>query len=220
MSDTPMSSSSGLAKLAEALAKAQLAMGNAKKDSTNPHFQSKYADLASVMDACREQLAQNGLAVVQLTENDKEGVAVVTQLIHSSGESISTRCWLPVAQKTPQGYGSAITYGRRYGLSALVGIAAEDDDGNAASAGAKAQPPAGAEGLKRPKPKAEDPDPVMKGGVGDGKRVSEQTDDGLTHYLALAKTTLADPKMAQWHAAATHKRACIENELRKRGLPI
>ena len=129
--DPTMSASIG--KLAEALAKAQLAMGNAAKDSTNPHFKSKYADLASVREAVIPHLAANGIAVIQRIEStNKEGVAVSTMLVHASGEFIQDQCWLPVTKADAQGFGSAITYARRYSLAAVAGIAAEDDDGNAA----------------------------------------------------------------------------------------
>lgn len=128
--------SASLAKLAEALAKAQGAMAAAKKDSTNPHFKSRYADLAAVWEAIRAPLAENGLSVLQRVSTSQEGVTVETMLLHASGEWVQDRCWMPVAQQTPQGFGSAITYARRYSLSALVGVAAdEDDDGNAASTG-------------------------------------------------------------------------------------
>lgn len=123
--------SDSVGKLAEALAKAQGAMTGAKKDHKNPHFGNRYADLASVWDACRDALSQNGLAVTQQVTSDPSGVTVVSTLIHSSGEYLRDRCWLPVAQKTPQGYGSTITYARRYSLAALVGVAQEDDDGEA-----------------------------------------------------------------------------------------
>lgn len=124
-----------LGELAKALAAAQGQMENAKKDSKNPHFGSSYADLASVWDACRAALSSNGLAVVQTVAAGDHGatVTVHTLLLHSSGQFIREALTLPVAQKTPQGVGSAITYGRRYSLAALVGIAQEDDDGNAGS---------------------------------------------------------------------------------------
>jgi hypothetical protein len=125
--------SESLGKLAEALAKAQLAMGNAAKDSTNPHFKSRYADLASVREAVLPHLAANGIAVIQrIVSQAKEGVAVSTMLVHSSGEWVKDHCWLPVTKSDAQGFGSAITYARRYSLAAVAGIAAEDDDGNAA----------------------------------------------------------------------------------------
>lgn len=109
-------------------------MGHASKDAINPHFGSKYADLAAIIEAVRKPLTNNGLSFVQLTEGSDTGVTVTTRLLHVSGESVSSSLWLPVAQKTPQAYGSALTYAKRYSLSALVGIAADvDDDGNAAS---------------------------------------------------------------------------------------
>lgn len=121
-------------KLAAALAKAQAKFEAATKNRTNPHFGSKYADLAAIISAVSPALSENGLAVSQDLSANAEGVTCRTVLMHVSGESIEGRLWLPVTQKTPQGYGSAATYARRYGLSALVGIASEeDDDGNAAS---------------------------------------------------------------------------------------
>jgi len=124
----------GIGRLAAALAKAQGSMEHAVKDKANPHLKSKYADLASVWDACRKPLADNELAVVQLVQvADENFVAVETRLLHSSGEQLSATCAVPVAQKTAQGVGSAITYARRYGLSAMVGVASDDDDGHAAS---------------------------------------------------------------------------------------
>lgn len=217
MSDAATSMSPGLPKLAEALAKAQLVMGAAAKDKTNPHFNSKYADLASVMDACREPLAQNGLAVLQLLVNDDKGVAVTTRLMHASGESVESTCWLPVVQKTPQGYGSAISYARRYSLSALVGVTAEDDDGNAASGAGKTPPPAGVDKLT--KAANGEADPVMKNGPANGKKLSQLTDDEVSYYLATCKATLADAKQAHFHDAAKTRKAVIETELARRGLP-
>jgi hypothetical protein len=116
------------------MAKAQGEMEGAAKANVNPHFKSKYADLASVWDACRAPLAKNGLSVLQPVRADGPSVTVTTILAHSSGEWIEESLTMTAAQNTPQGVGSAITYGRRYGLSAMVGIAPEDDDGNAASA--------------------------------------------------------------------------------------
>lgn len=131
--------SASLAALAAALAKAQGEMDAAAKDSINPHFKSKYADLASVWDACREPLSKNGLAVLQPVSADGPNVTITTILAHSSGEWISESLTMTAQQNTPQGVGSAITYGRRYGLSSMVGIAPDDDDGNAASAGGQQQ---------------------------------------------------------------------------------
>lgn len=123
-----------IGKLALALSKAQAAMKGAVKDSENPHFKSKYADLASVWDACREALTKNELSVIQLTSGGPETVTVTTILAHSSGESVSTALTIRPMKADAQGLGSAISYGRRYSLAAMVGVAPEDDDGNAASA--------------------------------------------------------------------------------------
>lgn len=141
-------SNSGLGALAKALAKAQGSMRSASKDAVNPHFKSKYADLASVWEACRDALAANNLAVVQRVQSDPRGVTVSTMLLHESGAQLSDSCWVPVSKPDAQGYGSAITYARRYSLAAMVGVAPEDDDGNAAVGGNGAPQPQGVAGLR------------------------------------------------------------------------
>lgn len=128
-----MDRSESIAALAAALAKAQGEMGAAKKESVNPHFRSKYADLAAVWEAARGPLSRNGLAIVQACEPSDSGVRLTTMLMHSSGEWISGAISVPVAKADAQGIGSALTYARRYALASTLGIAAdEDDDGNAA----------------------------------------------------------------------------------------
>ena len=125
--------SDSVAALAAALAKAQGMMSHASKDAQNPHFRSRYADLAAVWSAVREPLSANGLSVVQTVAQGDGTVGVRSLLLHASGEWISSLLEMPVAQKTPQGYGSALTYARRYALAALVGIAQDDDDAEAAT---------------------------------------------------------------------------------------
>ena len=126
--------------IAMALASAQMQMGKALKQSNNPHFRSKYADLGNVMDACLPALNENGIAVIQPTSDDDTGRYVETIFIHGeSGETLKCRVPLIVNKNDMQGYGSAVTYARRYGLMTMAGIAPEDDDGNAA---AKAPPKA------------------------------------------------------------------------------
>ena len=116
-------------KLAKALSKAQGEMESAKKDSKNPFFRSSYADLASVIQAIKEPLSNNGLAYTQIiTEDD----VLVTRLMHESGESIESRMKFTSGKGDMQSKGSAITYARRYTLQAIVGLSAEDDDGNKA----------------------------------------------------------------------------------------
>ena len=126
--------------IATALAAAQINMGKALKQASNPHFRSKYADLGSVMDACLPALNAHGIAVIQPTGEDEIGRFVETRLIHGeSGEQLSCRVPLIVSKNDMQGYGSAVTYARRYGLMAMAGIAPEDDDGNAAAKAAPKQ---------------------------------------------------------------------------------
>lgn len=135
MAAVPLRHSETLGKLALALAKAQGTMQAAARDNKNPFFKSKYSSLASVWDACRKALSDNELAIVQLPTSRDRGVVVTTLLIHSSGEWIEERLTMIAEKDTPQAVGSTITYGRRYGLSAMVGVAPEDDDGQAASDG-------------------------------------------------------------------------------------
>lgn len=123
--------------IATALAKAQTNMGKALKQANNPHFRSKYADLGNVMDACLPALNEVGIALIQPTGTDDHGNFVDTILIHGeSGEQLSCRVPLILGKNDMQGFGSAVTYARRYGLMAMAGIAPEDDDGNAAAASA------------------------------------------------------------------------------------
>lgn len=135
------------AKLFTALVKAQAEMGNPVKDSTNPHLRNKYASLASVLDACRLPLANNGVVVYQsasIVPDMPNHVVVTSMLVHGeSGESISDSLPIPLAKNDAQGIGSAITYGRRYMLLAQLGLAPDDeddDDGNKASGRTQQQP--------------------------------------------------------------------------------
>lgn len=126
-----------LDKLIPALIKAQGELEHAKKDSSNPHFKSKYADLATVLDTCKPALQANGFAITHQRESTESGEYLITTLWHNSGQFLSSRSKLMPTKADPQGFGSAITYLRRYDLSALIGLASDDDDGNAASQPAK-----------------------------------------------------------------------------------
>ena len=129
-----MNHSESIAKLATALSIVQGKLSHAKKDSANPFFKSKYADLESVWDACRSLLAENGLAVMQFPGEFVDGtMSLNTVLTHSSGEYMSYLMSVPVTKPDAQGAGSALTYMRRYALAAVVGVVQADDDGNAAS---------------------------------------------------------------------------------------
>lgn len=127
--------SASIGTLIKALANARGAFKPILKGSNNPFFKSKYADLAAVIDATKEGLSMNGLAVLQPPAFDRGSgtVEVLTLLAHSSGEWIKSVLHMPVNKTDAQGVGSAITYGRRYGYSAVLNVASEeDDDGNAA----------------------------------------------------------------------------------------
>lgn len=130
-----MQKSESIKELCAALVLAQGELEHAGKTSKNPHFNSKYADLAEVLDTIRPTLSKHGLAVMQFPAYSAEhGVVVVeTVLVHRSGEYVAGSVGVPVTKKDAQGVGSGITYARRYSLAAVVGIAQDDDDGNAAS---------------------------------------------------------------------------------------
>lgn len=205
--------SESIKELATALAKAQGVMEGAKKDSLNPHFKNKYADLESVWDAARKPLTDNGLSVVQipLGMSDRGHLQVHSVLMHVSGEYIGGTIEIP-AKMDAQGIGSAITYARRYALAALVGIAPEDDDGNGAtgnredSGNGKPTPP------QRQAPPSSDADnkvcnklrdTLLDWCTGDEslaaemlKKYSEFEKDGNINSMKWAD--LANPKYARW----------------------
>ena len=120
--------------IAGAIVKAQMAFGPALKTSQNPHFKSRYADLSACVEAVIEALNANGIALIQRTLPCESGVTVETVFLHISGETLSSGpLHVPAQKQDAQGYGSALTYARRYSLMAACGIAPEDDDGHAAS---------------------------------------------------------------------------------------
>jgi hypothetical protein len=130
----PLVMSATIGKLAEALASAQSEMNPAKKNATNPHFRSTYADLASLHDASRAALGKHGLAVVQLPGRRDDGTTTVTtMLMHASGEFVGDESGVRLSAETAQAAGSVISYLRRYAYAAVLGLSAEDDDGAAAS---------------------------------------------------------------------------------------
>jgi len=124
-----MITSENIEKLAVALSKAQGEMKGAKKDSKNPHWKSTYSDLLSVCNAVSQPFANNGLCFVQGAEFHEGKISIKTRIIHASGQWIESDTILPPTKNDAQGYGSAITYGRRYGLQSLAGVPSVDDDG-------------------------------------------------------------------------------------------
>jgi hypothetical protein len=160
-----MHKSETIGKLAESLAKAQAEITSISKDRTNPHFKNRYATLDAILDAVRHTLAKHGLSIVQGASDTTQGFNVETYLVHSSGEYIANVVAVPVSKQDAQGVGSAMTYGRRYGVSALLALSTdEDDDGEAAA--------------KKPTPKAE----PVKSQAGDPKREWDGTDADALNY--------------------------------------
>ncbi len=143
-----MKTSDTINELATALCKAQGEMENVTKDSDNPFFKSKYADLAACIIAARSPLSVNGLSVIQVPELTEHGVKMVTRILHCSGQWVEGELECQPKDFGPQAIGSVITYLRRYMLTAMIGLAAEDDDGEA---GQGRKPTAEQEGIKPPK---------------------------------------------------------------------
>ena len=197
-------------RISAALVKAQKQFGPALKTSTNPHFRSRYADLSACVEAVIDALNANGIALIQRTLPG-EGVNVETVFIHESGEQISSGpLHVPAAKNDPQGYGSALTYARRYSLMAACGIAPEDDDGNAAS-----------------KPKKKDAGGVIK--ATDGALESLPADErdyikelaaditAMTHPDAMVEAIEAaqlenEQKVALWSLLPSNIRSAIKKE--------
>jgi hypothetical protein len=140
--------------IAKALVKAQQEFGPALKTATNPHFRSKYADLSACVEAVIDALNANGVMLLQKNHPSEHGVSVETIFLHESGEEYSAGVLnVPATKLDAQGYGSALTYARRYSLMAACGIAPEDDDGNAASKQPPKQSrPASIQNTEAPKP--------------------------------------------------------------------
>lgn len=178
-----MKTSEQINEIAAALSKAQGTMKNAHLNKVNPHFKSKYADLAGIRDAVTPALSQNGIAVVQGTDFDDGQFVVVTRLVHSSGQWFESR--FPIAIDKPQAMGSAYTYAKRYSLSAICNIAAdEDDDANAAN---DSKPPEA--------PKAYDRNPIVRAKFEEFQRGLRQIQDignieDLNSYWATNKAII------------------------------
>lgn len=154
---TQSSSSKQINELAAALSKAQSKFQPAAKNKTNPHLKSKYADLVAVTEACKAPLAEAGLSYSQIVESERAEVTCITVLMHGSGQWIAGRLTLHGKDASPQAMGSAITYARRYGLSAMLGIVTdEEDDGEAA----QAQPAKKAENSEYKRISVSEPKPV------------------------------------------------------------
>ena len=203
-----------LMKASAAFVRAQAGFGAALKTSTNPHFRSRYADLSACVEAVIDSLHKNGFALMQKTHECESGVAVETILMHESGEQISGGIFrVPASKQDPQGYGSALTYARRYSLMAVCGIAPEDDDGNAAS---------------KPKPAEKKPMQIPANVAGQdyldkcdeqeralildfAMEIEKADDQGAFDAYTKAKQTLdTEQQAALWSKVSSQKRTAIK----------
>ena len=181
--------SESINKIAPALLKAQQTMGAATKGAANPFYKSKYADLAEVMEVCKEPFNDNGILILQPVSTGEHGVVVTTLFLHTSGEWLSSAVYFPSAKVDSQEYGKCVSYARRYSLQSFAFIPAVDDDGNTASG--KVSPPTYSKALIQDFPPETDlygillrvEEPVSKGSPA---TVKIETHDGIMTYSAFA----------------------------------
>lgn len=213
-------------ELFSALAQAQAKIENASKNASNPHFRSKYADLAEVLSTIREVFPENGLSLIQSPSFDGSVVSVTSILAHSGGGYLTSTLSCVPAKTDAQGVGAATTYLRRYGGAAIAGIAQEDDDGNAAAHNRKPLPPkAGGNVVQmfgKPLDGAwdniDDADRVTIHGIaGDVKELLAQ-DAPLDACRAYLSAGSHENKMALWTLLDSKQRATLkkaQDELKK-----
>ncbi len=187
--------------IAAALVKAQKEFGPALKTSTNPHFRSRYADLSACVEAVIDSLNNNGIYLMQLTDEHEGGVKVSTTFIHESGEQLSGgTLFMPATKHDAQGFGSALSYARRYSLMAACGIAPEDDDGNAAT---KTAPVAAPKAMPKPVAKVPEAPPAPPAKMGNVAnqwqlKVSAEPSTSVDDWsVSIADTTNFALEMAQ-----------------------
>lgn len=182
--------------ISTAFVKAQKEFGPALKTSSNPHFKSRYADLSACIEAVIDALNNNGIALIQKNVETESGVCVETVFVHESGETMSSGpLHVPAAKQDPQGYGSALTYARRYSLMAACGIAPEDDDGNAGTQAKREE--------QKPRRRIEPHQEVIEGvKKGDAKGAAEYlaglSDSALKAIWAKLPAEIQDQLTAVW----------------------
>ena len=206
---------SDLSKLAPALLEAQKAFKKPQRTSENPYHKSSYADLEETWEACKNALHTNGLIVTQTFRSEGELPILVTRLLHTSGQTLESSIPVIAAKKDPQGYGSAITYFRRYSLQALLCLVASDDDGEQAQGREVEKPAPQKVQPKAVKPAAELP---IEGGKFAGRLPSQIETREIQEYLIEIEQWLASQNRSMTQAAPALQTAvtALENELRKR----
>ncbi len=215
-----VSMSPTIGKIAGALAKAQATMGPAIKDKEGiipgkdgrQGYRYGYATLAACFEAL-QPLYDNGIAVTQIPLEGGNGVRVATYLLHESGEWLRGELWMPVGKQDPQGYGSALTYARRYGLSALTGLASDDDDGSMATHGPQPHHQAAPAPAPKPAPKAAPkkapPTAIAKAESALSEHVNDAINDVMTfeglHKLVMEASAIPEEARVETFAALAHR---------------
>lgn len=190
-----MNKSDTIAELAKAMATAQGEIENAGKNAANPHFKSRYADLAEVLNTVRPVMSKHGISISQFPAFDSGIASVETIVMHTSGEWMTGTSSAPVTKQDAQGVGSALTYLRRYSLAAIAGIAQEDDDGNGAVGGQQ----------KRQQPAPPDPKAVVAAIQG------AKTTQDVNRYVSTAQQRGVNPEgMQQINEAAMQRISEVE----------
>lgn len=197
--------------IAKAFVQAKREFAPALKSATNPHFKSKYADLAGCLEAVNDALLSAGIAVYQETSESDTGVVVETVFLHESGESLrGGKLHVPASRLDPQGYGSALTYARRYSLMAACGIASEDDDGNAASRPKSRANPLDQVSSTGVQPGQTSPYPLYLAGQEAPTSVHQSSDAFVDAYFALMKRVEDSAKIPDAKAKMTMLREIKE----------
>jgi len=194
-----MIKSDSISELAGALCKAQGEIENASKNASNPHFRSKYADLAEVLNTVRPVMSKNGISISQFPAFEAGVASVETIVMHTSGEWMSGISSAPVQKQDAQGVGSALTYLRRYSLAAIAGIAQEDDDANS-SIGGKQQTQQKPQQNPQQKLQTPDPDVVISS-------INKATSDAdINKFVSAARNRgVDDAGMERIQEAAVNK---------------
>lgn len=196
-------------QVAAALVKAKKQFDPALKNAQNPHLKNKYADLGSCLDAVDDALIANGIFMYQETSEDASGVTVETVFLHESGEELRCgRLHVPAPKQDPQGYGSALTYARRYSLVTSCGIAQEDDDGEAAKSKAQRQ-------------QLSVPAPRQDGGAGGSAHLSDKQKAFIfklyhSHHITESERQSIDKRMEKGTCDGTKTIEWLQSEIAKR----
>jgi len=211
VTDFEFMTSVAIDEFSKAMCAAQGAMSGAVKDSTNPYFKSKYADLSAVWEDIRKPFSDNGLSVVQMPCGGIGSVTVITQITHASGQWMRSRLTMVPVKNDPQGIGSGITYARRYSLAAMAGVYQIDDDGNTASKTGQAIDNTVVIDMKKINSIAKDAKAIVDGddeenGPADARKLYEplSSDERIALQGVMKKSVPVGCKKTYWSIFHTH----------------